>query len=196
MRDDSVTAKQKAGLLIPWAILLFAYIGLSLSTGHADAWYRWREQAANVVGLAFIASTIIVALAYAPRVLARLAQVAVREVLEETEEGRARRIAQEARSTRAKAIGLGVFLAAAAIYECFFTPDAQYSRVRRELDRLEGHEKQAIAGLVERGRDLESARFVVATRIQRLHAEADRLWPETKAAKKVAPQLPPSVLRP
>ena len=188
--------KSHKSLLIAFAVLLFGYVGLALSTAHADAGSVWRQDVANILGVVLIGIAIVAAVIYAPGYLAQQAQQAAKSVLEETTEQRTRQIAYEVRSTRAKAIGLAVFFAAAGIYQCFLTPDAQYSRVQSALDRLEGHEEEAIARLVENGRDLESARFMVATRIKRLRAEADRLWPETKAARKPRPQLPPGVLQP
>lgn len=188
--------KKEKGHIIALAALLFAYIGLALSILHVDAGAVWREHAANVVGMALIVVAIIGIIIYAPRYLAHLAQQIAKEVLEETPEQRARQAAREARGVRVKAIALGVLLAAAATYECLFTPDARYSRVRSELDWLEGHQPEAIASLVEHGRDPESARFLVALRLNRLEAEEKKLWPETKAANQTAPQLPPGVLQP
>ena len=183
-------------LFLASSVLLFVYIGLALSTAHVDAGSVRRQDAANVVGTVLIVVAIIGSIIYAPRYLAQQAQQAATEVLKETPEQRAQHAAHETRSVRVKAIGLGVFIVAAAIYPCFFTPDARYSRVRASIERLEGHQPEEIASLVEGGRDLESARFLVAMRLKRLEAEAEKLWPETKAARKAAAQLPRRVLEP
>jgi hypothetical protein len=196
MEGQQFVDKTHKYLLIGITALVYGYVGLALSAAHADAGSVWRQDLAHILGIALIVVAILAAVVYAPRYLAQQAQQAAKAVLEEAPEQRTKHIAHEVQSTRAKAIGLVVFFAAAAIYQCYFTPDAQYSRVQSELDRLEGHEREAIARLVENGRDLESARFLVATRIKRLHVEADRLWPETKAAKKPSPELPPGVLQP
>lgn len=169
-------------LVIACAVLLLTYVGLALSSLHVDAGSPWRESVANLAGTALVVVVILGGVIYAPRYLAQQAQQAATKVLEETPEQRTQQITREARSVRMNAIGLGVFLVAAAIYECFFTPDAQYSRLRSNIDRLEGRQEEVITDLVEHGRDPESARFLVAARLKRLHAEADQLWPETKAA--------------
>lgn len=191
-RSSRVAMKGK-WVLIASAVLLFAYVGLSLSTSHADAWSQSRESIANIPGVALIILAIGGGVIYLPRYLRSQAQQAAREVLEQTPEERVRQERRDARSLKLKAIGLGAFLVVAVIYECFFTPDAQYARVRSKLEWLEGHQEQEIARLVEQHHDMESARFLVGTRLKHLKADADRLWPETRAARE-APRLPPDVL--
>src|SRR5262245_35240318 len=184
------------GVLISLALLLFGYVGLGLSTIHVDSSTPWREGAANVAGMALLIAAMIAAVVYGPRFLAQLAREAAREVLEETPEQRARHLAVAARNARWKTFGLIGVLTAAVVYECCFTPDARYSRLRSSIEGLEGHQEEAIAELVAHGRDLESARFLVVTRLKSLKEEARRLQPQTSASKQPTPQLPQGVLRP
>jgi hypothetical protein len=188
-----LTAFQKR-LLGAYAALLFTYVALSLSALHVDSGSDRRQDAASIVGMILIGATAVGGLVYGPGYLSRYASEVARELLEESPELRARRESRARAGLMIRAATLALFLAAGGVYLIFFTPDARFSRLQSEITWIEAHDGEAAAQLVAQGYDQTSARLLLAVRLKGLKSEAEKLWPDTEAAKH-SPSLPTGILQ-